>query len=307
MRIMRIGLIVLAVAAAVSASIYSYLTGREAVPVRSAYALDIAEIRRLAESIPGPKPVRIRSELVAEATLPRGALYAGDSLREKHRMVHQAYQVVFPDRFLVLDAAFDAAMHAEMDAEGLPFHEDAFARVQAALPRADAIFITHEHGDHIRGIAVHPEPEALAGRLRLTKEQLANTARLDAVDLPEVLRAGDPLDYEPYLAFAPGVVLVKAAGHTPGSQLLYVALADGNEFLFIGDVAWHMDAIRRLHYRPRLVTDHFLNEDRRAVLAQFRALHDLDKAHPEVQIVVSHDPAQRKRLQTEGRIGARFE
>ena len=32
------------------------------------------------------------------------------------------------------------------------------------------------------------------------------------------------VDYERYLPVAPGMVLIKAAGHTPGSQMVYVAL-----------------------------------------------------------------------------------
>jgi glyoxylase-like metal-dependent hydrolase (beta-lactamase superfamily II) len=31
-----------------------------------------------------------------------------------------------------------------------------------------------------------------------------------------------PLDYTGYSAVAPGVVLIKAPGHTPGSQIIYV-------------------------------------------------------------------------------------
>ena len=68
-----------------------------------------------------------------------------------------------------------------------------------------------------------------------------------------------PLEYDHYYAAAPGIVLVKAPGHTPGSQLVFVKLASGKELLFIGDVAWHMDQIRQLWYRPRLVTDFYIH------------------------------------------------
>ncbi len=101
-------------------------------------------------------------------------------------------------------------------------------------------------------------------------------------------------------------MLVKAAGHTPGSQMVFVQLADGKELLFLGDVAWHMDQIRELWYRPRLVTDLFIGEDRDAVLAQFRTLHDLAEREP-VQLVVSHDVDQRKALIESGALGSHFE
>jgi glyoxylase-like metal-dependent hydrolase (beta-lactamase superfamily II) len=102
------------------------------------------------------------------------------------------------------------------------------------------------------------------------------------------------------LAIAPGVVLVKAPGHTPGTQLVYVRTRDELELLFVGDVAWHRDQLARLHYRPRLVTDFFLGEDRAAVLAQFRTLHELTRAHPQLLLVVSHDRDQREELIARG-------
>ena len=306
MRIVKIGLGVLAALLVVAGAAYVHLTAREMPPEMSEYSFDLREIRRLATSLPGEPPVRVNSELVAEATLPRAGVFAGESF-DPHRMVHQSFQITYPDgRFLILDAGFDAAMHAEMD-DGLPYLSIGWEKVQSALAQAEQIFITHEHGDHLQGIARHDPPEALVGRLRLTAEQLANTERLDQVDMPQVLRETEPVAYEEYLAVAPGAVLVKAAGHTPGSQLLYVRLADGGELLFIGDVAWHMDAIRELHYRPRLVTDFFLNEDREAVLHQLRRLHDLDREHPEVRIVASHDPELREALLAGGVLGTGFE
>lgn len=306
MRIVKIGLGVLVVLLIAAGGAFAYLTAREMPPELSEYSFDLREIRRLATSLPGELPVRVNSELVAEAVLPRAGVFAGESF-DDHRMVHQSFQILYPDgRFLILDAGFDAAMHADMDG-GLPYRSIGWEKVQSALPRAEQILITHEHGDHLQGIARHQPPEALVGRLRLSAEQLANTERLDLVDMPQVLRDTEPVAYEEQLAVAPGAVLVKAAGHTPGSQLLYVRLADGGELLFIGDVAWHMDAIRELHYRPRLVTDLYLNEDREAVLHQFRRLHDLDREHPEVRIVASHDPELREALLAEGALHAGFE
>ena len=309
MRFVKITALVLIVLAGIAGSAWLYLTARTAVPETSDYAFDLAEIRRLAGTLPGPAPLRVNAELVAHAEIPRGGVFAGEPF-EPHPMVHQSFQIVFPDRFLLLDAGFDAAMHAKMlerSGPGPPYFPDAYARVQAALAAADAIYITHEHGDHLQGIARFTPPEALLGRLRLTPEQLGNTLRMDQVAMPQVLRDAEPFAYETYAAVAPGVVMIKAAGHTPGAHLMYVRLADGRELLFIGDTAWHMDAIRKLHYRPRLITDHFINEDRAALLDQFRTLHDLDRAHPEVRIVASHDADQRAKHAEEGLIGTGFE
>jgi len=37
------------------------------------------------------------------------------------------------------------------------------------------------------------------------------------------------IDYDGYFPLAPGVALIKAAGHTAGSQMVFVTLASGRE------------------------------------------------------------------------------
>ena len=299
-RFLKILLGILVVLLAAGGGAFLWLTAREEVPAETDYVISLEELRSLAGSLPGAKPKEIRSALVAETFLPRAALFAGESF-EPHPMVHQVFQVLYPEGggYLLIDAAFPEAKLAQMG-DGGKYHAAAFAEVLAALRGAKQIFVTHEHFDHLGGVAAAPAPESLVGRLRLTREQLGNAKAADDAALPEALRRMAPLDYERVLAVAPGVVLQKAPGHTPGSQLVYVQTADGLEYLFIGDVAWHIDQLTKLHYRPRLVTDFFIGEDRKAVLAQFRALHELMRGSPKLLVVVSHDRDQRARLLAAG-------
>ena len=280
---------------------WSWAMGREDVPETSSYRLDIAELRREANSIPGDKPIALNSEFVAKATIPRAGVFAGEAFTP-HTMFHHAYQLQFSDRYFVIDSAFDKATHSKMAADQ-PFSEEGWRTVQRGLQGAQGIFITHEHSDHLAGIAQHARPELLKARLRLTSEQLANTQRLDQVSMPATLRSAKAVEYDRVLAIAAGFVALKAAGHTPGSQIFFVQLADGRELLLIGDVAWHLDALRQLHYRPRLVTNLLLNEDREAVLNQFRALHDLMQAEPDLWVVPSHDEQLRAAMIAAGVLG----
>jgi glyoxylase-like metal-dependent hydrolase (beta-lactamase superfamily II) len=171
-----------------------------------------------------------------------------------------------------------------------------------ALGAADQIILTHEHTDHIGGLAAYRSPEAIRPRLLLTAEQVASTPRYGAFSTPAppLFEGYEPLDYDGAVAIAPGVVLMKAAGHTPGSQLVYVQQADGRELLFIGDVGWTLRNVLTGKSRPRLLSDLLLGEDRAAVFAQLAALGDLHAAEPAVSIVPGHEAAAIDQLIAEG-------
>lgn len=306
MRWLRIGALVLAaVGVLVGAGLY-WLLAPEAVPEASDYRIDRAALERTARSLPGPLPVRVNHLKVAEATLPRAALFSGFDF-SPHRMVHGAYQVVYPDgSYALIDSGFGAKIAEQMAARGeVQYDAEAFAALARALPRARVVVMTHEHLDHIEGLAEVDDLQALSERVFLPVAQYANP-QTRALLPAELLDAIEPVAYQGVRAIAPGIAVQPAPGHTPGSQLVFVRLADGRGFLFIGDVAWHMEMIRELAYRPRLVTDYVLGEDRGAVMAQLRTLHEM-LDDPEMWVVSSHDADQLARLQQEGEIGRGLE
>lgn len=268
-----------------------YYLDSEPVPETTSYDLDLEHLRRLAGSLPGARPTQVRRVLIAEAELPGALMMAGRSW-EGVPMSHVAFQLLRPDgSFDVIDSAQDEALHAATPGGG-PFYADAWADLVRALETADQIVITHEHGDHIGGVARHPRPAALVSRLRLNPAQLANEADLARVDFPSSLAEElRPLRFDARgaVAVSPGVVVKQAAGHTPGNQIVFVQLASGEELLFVGDVVWNRDAITELAYRPRLITNWVIDEDRQAGLDQLRALRDLYDSDEPVHIVISHD------------------
>jgi glyoxylase-like metal-dependent hydrolase (beta-lactamase superfamily II) len=158
------------------------------------------------------------------------------------------------------------------------------------MSTAAQIVITHEHMDHIGGLTTHGDLKAVLSKARLTREQLAQPERSLPAKFPDhALDGYQPLVYDHYQAIAPGVVLIKAPGHSPGSQIVYVQTANGAELLLIGDVAWHYRNIELQRERARLMTMLFLKEDRAAVFGQLAALKRLHEAQPAVHIVPGHD------------------
>lgn len=268
------------------------------------FALDLAEIRALANSLPGYGPVAVRYEEVAAMRFAEAMLMAGDPWKETPMPVY-SYQLVYPDRTVIVDTAL-ARADAKPDFIGLRYDEAAYRRMNEAMTRAALIAVTHEHMDHIGGVAAHPELARLKPALRLTVEQLANPKGMEPVKLPaEPLAGYEPLQYDRLHALAPGVVLIKAPGHTPGSQMVYVRRADGRELLFLGDVSWRNRNIEHVRERPLFMTM-LIGEDRGAVIAQFRALHALRQAEPAVALVPGHDGVAVEALTAAGLLQAGF-
>ena len=115
-----------------------------------------------------------------------------------------------------------------------------------------------------------------------------------------------PIEYDQYLAIAPGVVLISAPGHTPGSQMIYVKREDGREVLFTGDIGWLMRNIETGKGRPRALSQFMLNEDRDAVFAELATLKALHAAEPNLIMVPGHDSAAIDALIQSGVMTAKF-
>jgi glyoxylase-like metal-dependent hydrolase (beta-lactamase superfamily II) len=90
-------------------------------------------------------------------------------------------------------------------------------------------------------------------------------------------------------AVAPGVVVIPAPSHTPGSQMIFVRLANGREYLFTGDIATLDSSWRELRARSRLVGDVLAPEQRGEVFAWLRTIRALKAQAPGMVVVPGHD------------------
>lgn len=300
----RIALIVLAVIALGGGGAYYWLIVESHAPADGHFALDMEEIRRLAASKPGDKALEVEAEKVAAFSFPLTAVVAGGGWKRVEMPVY-SYRLVFPGG---VTAIVDTALDDKLGGSNLASYDgEAFARMSAALDKASLILITHEHMDHIGGLTVHPDLKRILPSVRLTQEQVDHPERSVPAAFPAgTLDGYKPLAYDHYEAVAPGVVLIKSPGHSPGSQMVYVQKSDGTEILFIGDVAWQFRNIELVRERARLVTQFMLKEDRAAVFAQLQELNRLHQAEPKLHIVPGHDGETIAALEKAGVIKAGF-
>jgi glyoxylase-like metal-dependent hydrolase (beta-lactamase superfamily II) len=253
--------------------------------------LDLARMRQLASSLPGDKPKEIRVEDVSGMELPRALACPGQPWTKAQFRAY-AYQLVFADKTIVIDTAMSPAQAKDLGMnEG--FDELAWRRVAAALGRASAVYVTHEHTDHMGGAFAD---DKWASNLRLTARQLDSKTMSRPTISPAARAALKVIAYDRYQAVAPGVVLIEALGHTPGSQMVFVTRADGTEVLFTGDTAWLVDNIEHEQAPPKFtfwITGGDANEN----ACQLSSLKRVDK---ELAIMTGHDPERMKALVERG-------
>jgi glyoxylase-like metal-dependent hydrolase (beta-lactamase superfamily II) len=269
-----------------------------------AFTADLAVIRRLAELMPGAKPVAVKGIRVAASVRPRKFVIDGGD-DTPVTMPRTAFQVVYPDGTVMIDAGLDQETHDSFSTPDKrePYFPDAFARLSRALDAARLIVLTHFHADHVAGLTRSANYDALAAKTIVGQETahcLVNTPHRPhlAMTAEQVGRL-NIVGYRQYLPVAPGLVLIKAHGHSADHQMVYVKLASGAEVLHSVDVGWVLDNIRAVKGKAAP----WVKEDVPAVLGQLRWLNGVLRDEPNVTLLVTHDDKHFDALVARGAIG----
>ena len=278
-----------------------------AQPNATPWSADIVDIRKVAAMIPGAKPTRVNVVKFAESRRSKKFSIKG-AADEPSIQARTAFQLVYPDGTVMIDSGMDLQVH-KFFGRGVeePYFQDKADQVAKAVRAAKAIVMTHEHGDHVAGVIRTPFFAELAAKSVLTKTQVQTL--MTEPQMPEVKLSADQakrfivVDYETYYPFAPGMALIKAPGHTPGSQMIYVALQSGREYLFAGDAAWHMDGVRTTTGKDAP----WITEETDKVNAELKWLNQLSQTEKNLVIVVSHDEDQRNGYIRQGLLGDGFQ
>jgi glyoxylase-like metal-dependent hydrolase (beta-lactamase superfamily II) len=262
--------------------------GSEPVDREAAFDFDIDALRAAALASGEPLPVAMEQFIVARGSFPRAVVVAGSGLFASQEMVFRTHILGYEDgRTVLVDPVHSRAVHEKNF--GGQFNEKTWNFMQDAMQDASLVLATHEHLDHINGIAAAPAFAQLAPKVMLTREQFDNQRFIrDAGFTAEQLEALTPLEYDGVYSPMPGIAVKKTPGHSLGHQVIYVQLANGEEYLFVGDIAWAWDNIREQRGRARLVSALFLDEDQQQVAAQLAGLKALAE-EGRINLVVSHD------------------
>lgn len=263
------------------------------------------KVRAAARAVPGDLPHSLRVLPFAEFKTPlSGAVEgAGDEVVDG---VYTAFQVRYLHGWIMVDAGVDREVETDTS---VTIHQERYQRVQEALRGANLIVVTHEHHDHIAGVIHTPTRDLVAPKTVLTRAQVQTllvrrTGKISLGSSPLIhLTPADAaryivIDYDQLYPIAPGMVLLKAPGHTPGSQMVYVRLASGQEVLLVGDIAWFMAGIERRLQKPQAISRE-MGEDRRALQKQLDWLSGLTKRQ-NIVLVNCHDAAWLRSLVRRG-------
>lgn len=276
---------------------------RVAAAIAAMFAPDLADIRQLAGVLPGPLPLAVNGIRVAASIRPRKFVIQGGD-ETPVTMPRTAFQLVYPDCTVMIDAGMDKATHDSFSPDKPePYYPDAFAKLERALDAARLIILTHFHADHVAGVITSKNFSALASKTIATSLtiDLMHTRphrphlKISIAQSTQFIA----LDYEGLYPVAPGVVLIKAPGHSPDQQMVYARLQSGREILHSVDSAWIYDNI--LQQKPKAAP--WVKEDVPAIMAQLRWLKHLHDTEPNLTILVTHDDARFDALAASGVVG----
>jgi glyoxylase-like metal-dependent hydrolase (beta-lactamase superfamily II) len=263
---------------------YNALGGYGTTAAHAGYSVDWDKVRALAGS---EGPIAVHSEKIADGEFYGWMLEAGGDWN-RLPMEFRTFQLVYANGdTIMIDAIHDHKLHSSM-AMMLGYDDEAFAHQLQGMREAKTIIVTHEHFDHINGLLSVINEDDVAKKMFIPAAQ-RNSPRIREAGFDDAALAKlPPVDYQGMHQLAPGVVLIAAPGHTFGNQIVYVRLTDGNEYAFIGDIAWNARNYRN-HLPKTVIMNLVAHEDAELLNPQIAYFADLIPTSP-MHFVIAHDP-----------------
>jgi glyoxylase-like metal-dependent hydrolase (beta-lactamase superfamily II) len=264
------------------------------------------------------QPVRLAIANTASQPMPRSLVLESQhdpKPGDPYVMSHPSFVLQWADgRMLLVDVGMDregalrfGAPMGAVGAKPIEPHASAAAQLGPAAERVEGAIFTHLHQDHVGGIT-----ELCRGRTRPLKvfmtqaqnERPNYTERGGRELLASVKRGAQGPDDAPCIEIVPlaggglmavpgfpGVFVIAAGGHTPGSQIVVAHLSTDRgpvTYGFTGDIVNNIDGIASDVPKPQLYRMLVVPEadERQTELRHF--LHSL-RDEGGVRLLVSHD------------------
>ncbi len=269
-----------------------------------------AEVLALVASANGPSAVAWHE--TARQAMPRAQVLdpAQDAgAGASYTMSHPSFALAWPDGRLLLvdlgmerDAALAFGRPLEwVGAEPAEFLSGTASALGPAAERVAGVIFTHLHTDHVEGVlalCAARSGAALPVFQTAAQTELANYTTRPGRKLLEQAGCLSPQRLpEARLAAVegfPGVGVVDAAGHTPGSQVVLAVVTGGagpRRLAFTGDVANHVGGIRQNVGKPFLYGLLVVPESEHR-LARVRSWLRHLESDLGFELAVAHDEAQ---------------
>jgi glyoxylase-like metal-dependent hydrolase (beta-lactamase superfamily II) len=231
-------------------------------------------------------PIAINTITTGEGELIPWTIAAGEK-DVSNSYIQTSFQIVYENSSIILDAPMGEKQFVDFK-YAKTFFKDKHEMLQKAMVKADKLIFTHEHADHMGGLAHTIHLNSLKEKIVITHEQY-HSSKINESEFPEgFLKDLIPISYTNFHQVAPGIFFIKAPGHTAGHQMIYVKLQNGIEYLFSGDIVWNYRNISKLKNRPLLATL-LGGEDRKQLGQQIHWLYNIYKKGDMI-IIPSHDP-----------------
>ena len=287
----RFNLLLLALAVAVGAPFYWLLLDNPSRQV-APHPLTMAQLRSLGDALPGARPTAIAVRLVAADRSSADLLAAGAGVKRRLYSV-LSFRLTRPNAPPVLiDTGLAGPNAPQRHIEYTDSHQQ--AGLDADMRGAGLILATDESPETLSGLARLAATPAGAGagvvdRARLNPRQLPQATRAAGLPWPAGLALAPAIPGPEPRPVAPGIVVIPAGAPTPGSQMVYVHLADGREYVFAGPVAPYAMNVTELRTSSRLAQLWQGAQDRAGAMRWLVTLRRLQREAPALIVVPGRD------------------
>ena len=251
---------------------------------------------------------------MALSALPTGSMksraamaYRGGAFGDEREFSMTAILVRHPRGDLLFDTGFGRHMEEHLAqqrallrattrySKGSPAGEQLAAH-GFDMQRLAGVVLTHAHWDHVSGLDSLPGVPVWVSAAE--RDFIASGGAITAV-----ARSLGKLDFRllefadrPYLGFARSldvwgdgsVVLVPAAGHTPGSLIAFIALPSGARYALLGDLVWQTEGIELPAERPWAART-LVDVDAQQVRENIERIAAIHRRFPQIGMIPAHD------------------